>query len=770
MNGTTNQPNLLELAKQGNAKAIATLINRQLQPKGITAKAALKDGCLQVMLESAQAPNQQSLFAFVRKGITGLGAASIQKVKVYGQQSGEDFPSWYQEFEVVAQAMPNFVELAKQGDVKAITTLISQWLQPQSITAKASLKDGCLQVMLESNQVPEQQSVAPLLRDRVMGLSIQAVNKVKLYGRQKGEEFPSWHQELSLVGQQQPSESVPRVDNESQPSVSNVEADSKAKSSSDTTSQIDIIELSNTVYETLHKTFYQPLLMRFQAENEEENVYEIVRAFDVDELEEDLNLVLKSIERELLHLMGSCFPESETGLVDTGIVALIDSIFSSISKSIEQLSQVSHEIYAYNFTEETGIFAELFKGGFDVAASKIGGQEVTHKETAIGAAIGSVLMPGVGTVIGGAIGGLLASSKQRQEVENILERYRVSYDKVIQEYDKLWEIIYRHICDVCSKLYRIKLKYYQDFQEEFKQYKRHFERAINLYEESNFDGCIKEIKKATEIFPTKEQPYMVALGELQGDESKLTQFYLFLGNAYLEAGQPYSAEKFYTDLLSKDYSNTIAYYGLARVFSVMNDTNNALNYLEQAVAKGFNDFEAIESNKDFSNIRSTSRYKNIVSVAQAIASEVGVDYTRLRDLLAKEKWKEADRETWNAMCRVVGKPEGSCLAPKDIDNFPCRDLQTIDRLWIKHSAGKFGFSVQREILDRISGDIDKFKKSVKWMDYFDIGNYEYPIYGNLENLKCRGHLPYICHNKGRVFFMDDSEIIWEILERMGSVI
>lgn len=31
-----SQPNLLELAKQGDTKAIATLINRQLQPKGIT--------------------------------------------------------------------------------------------------------------------------------------------------------------------------------------------------------------------------------------------------------------------------------------------------------------------------------------------------------------------------------------------------------------------------------------------------------------------------------------------------------------------------------------------------------------------------------------------------------------------------------------------------------------------------------------------------------------------------------------------------------------
>ncbi len=51
---------------------LASLMNRQLQPKGITVKVALKDSCLQVMLESAQAPNQQALIAFIRKGITGL--------------------------------------------------------------------------------------------------------------------------------------------------------------------------------------------------------------------------------------------------------------------------------------------------------------------------------------------------------------------------------------------------------------------------------------------------------------------------------------------------------------------------------------------------------------------------------------------------------------------------------------------------------------------------------------------------------------------------
>lgn len=104
MNNPGTQPNLLELAKQGNPKAIATLMNRQLQTKGITAKVVLKNSCLQVLLESAQVPNQQTLVAFVRKGITSLGCESIQSVRVYGRQIGEEVPDWSQEFELAVQA------------------------------------------------------------------------------------------------------------------------------------------------------------------------------------------------------------------------------------------------------------------------------------------------------------------------------------------------------------------------------------------------------------------------------------------------------------------------------------------------------------------------------------------------------------------------------------------------------------------------------------------------------------------------------------------
>ncbi|MBD2431031.1 MULTISPECIES: type IV pilin-like G/H family protein [Fischerella] len=94
------QQNFLELAKQGDAQAIAFLINKQLKPKGITAKVALKDNCLQVMLESPQLQNEKALVDLIRKGITNLGTKSIERVKVYGRQTGEDFPTWSQDFSI----------------------------------------------------------------------------------------------------------------------------------------------------------------------------------------------------------------------------------------------------------------------------------------------------------------------------------------------------------------------------------------------------------------------------------------------------------------------------------------------------------------------------------------------------------------------------------------------------------------------------------------------------------------------------------------------
>ena len=213
------QPNILELAKQGDAKAIALLLNRQLQAKGITAAASLKDGCLQVMLESAEAPSQQVLAPWVSKSIAGLGAASIEKVKVYGRQTGAKVPAWSQEFEVAGQNLPvenvtegrasssentesnqlSLKERAKLGDVEAIASLLNLPLQNKGITATASLQDGCLQVMLEGDRVPDEEVSIRIVRRELTNLKVGAIASVKVYGQQAGEDFPAWNREFELV-------------------------------------------------------------------------------------------------------------------------------------------------------------------------------------------------------------------------------------------------------------------------------------------------------------------------------------------------------------------------------------------------------------------------------------------------------------------------------------------------------------------------------------------------------------------------------------------
>ncbi len=89
-----------------------------------------------------------------------------------------------------------------------------------------------------------------------------------------------------------------------------------------------------------------------------------------------------------------------------------------------------------------------------------------------------------------------------------------------------------------------------------------------------------------------------------------------------------------------------------------------------------------------------------------LASEKGIDYTKLRDLLEAGDWREADEETYRVMIQAVGKEVGDYFTPNELQNFPCTDLKTIDSLWVKYSNGKFGFSVQKKIYVECGAKLD----------------------------------------------------------------
>lgn len=94
--------NLLDLATQGDAGAIASLLNRSLKPKGIAVQAKLDPDCLHLLLESSQVPSQEWV-PFLQQGITNLGVPSIRLVKVYGRQRGTTQTAWQ---EVITLGQP----------------------------------------------------------------------------------------------------------------------------------------------------------------------------------------------------------------------------------------------------------------------------------------------------------------------------------------------------------------------------------------------------------------------------------------------------------------------------------------------------------------------------------------------------------------------------------------------------------------------------------------------------------------------------------------
>ena len=110
-------------------------------------------------------------------------------------------------------------------------------------------------------------------------------------------------------------------------------------------------------------------------------------------------------------------------------------------------------------------------------------------------------------------------------------------------------------------------------------------------------------------------------------------------------------------------------------------------------------------------------------------------YAKLEALLKAEKWREADEETYRLMIKAVGKEDGQWFSQEDLETFPCEDLLTIDRQWVKASNGHFGFSVQKKIWQECGSPMqadeswDRFCVRVGWQ------NSDATAYMNSDDLK-----------------------------------
>ncbi|MGC8451938.1 MAG: GUN4 domain-containing protein, partial [Cylindrospermopsis raciborskii] len=87
------------------------------------------------------------------------------------------------------------------------------------------------------------------------------------------------------------------------------------------------------------------------------------------------------------------------------------------------------------------------------------------------------------------------------------------------------------------------------------------------------------------------------------------------------------------------------------------------------------------------------------------SNPINVDrrYAKLETLLKAQDFRAADEETDKVILAVAKREEEGYLRREDAEKFPCKELRSIDQLWLKYSRGKFGISVQQQIYQSLGG-------------------------------------------------------------------
>jgi hypothetical protein len=120
------QPHLQNTAKQGDPQAIAALINKSLETRGIVVRASLAMDCLTLVAESKDVPDKSFLAEFIRKGMTSLNPISIKKVILQGRVVGEPTNLWNEEFTLTSSADPAETQVGGGTFQKLLSEYVGQ--------------------------------------------------------------------------------------------------------------------------------------------------------------------------------------------------------------------------------------------------------------------------------------------------------------------------------------------------------------------------------------------------------------------------------------------------------------------------------------------------------------------------------------------------------------------------------------------------------------------------------------------------------------------
>jgi len=98
---------LLQLARQGDPEAIATLLNYTLQHKQIRTEVSLEGGCLDIILYAPQLPEPKAALVLIDRELMRLKIPGITIITVRGPSLNPDQPTWEEEFTLGKRAYSN---------------------------------------------------------------------------------------------------------------------------------------------------------------------------------------------------------------------------------------------------------------------------------------------------------------------------------------------------------------------------------------------------------------------------------------------------------------------------------------------------------------------------------------------------------------------------------------------------------------------------------------------------------------------------------------
>lgn len=100
----------------------------------------------------------------------------------------------------------------------------------------------------------------------------------------------------------------------------------------------------------------------------------------------------------------------------------------------------------------------------------------------------------------------------------------------------------------------------------------------------------------------------------------------------------------------------------------------------------------------------------------AVNSEAGIDHGPLQLHLMRQQFEQADRLTGECLRQLAG-PDAvrrGYVYYSEVASMPVVDLESLDRLWVAYSRGRFGFSVQGRLLRSCRGRWEQLWPRLGW--------------------------------------------------------